>query len=94
MIPITPTPEPQLAMLLNLVLPGWGQIFSAFYKKGGFVDFMTFAHGFAVHFAFFFCVYIIWWLWPIANILAFIIWCWAQIASYLTFKVSKETYFS
>lgn len=94
MIPITATPEPQLAMLLNLVLPGFGQIFSAFYKKGGFVDFMTLLHGVAVHFLWWVTIYVFWWFWPLNNIVALLLWLWAQVASYLTFKVSKETYFS
>ena len=96
---VTATPEPQLTMICNCVNPGFGTMLSAFYNKGG-TNFKTFGLGLTT--------LLLWWgavwctgllAWTIVGgmlglLLAGVLYLWNLYHSYLTWRVSRETYYS
>ena len=97
------TPEPQLAFLLNVILPGLGCKAAAYYGDGG-VNWKCWAIGMLMNIIWCSSMFsAAWWyswtFWlPIIPaclwFLAFIIWAWAVFHSYLIWKVSREKYYS
>lgn len=94
---VTATPEPQLAFLMNLVLPGTGTKITAYYKVGGGFCHKTFAMGEFQEVTHFLLHLVGWFLLdPITRsvyeLLVLGAYGWVIYHSYITWKISREMY--
>ena len=82
---VVATPEPQLAILANLILPGVGTKLSSYYKDGG-ICFKTWGIGMLQNILYITAITSIywWWFWwwvpfypAIWLLIQFLVWAWA-----------------